>query len=204
VPFRRGLLDYSPLLLMTLLGCGPDHASELDLGMQDLALPPALACTSDQVGDAGVPGTWQNVEVIIESRCSNGMCHYPGYIVGGLDLTHGNAYVHLVNQTPQDPGNVCGGVIVKPFHPEQSYLLVKLSTPVDPQVCEAVDPKASGLPPSTMQCNPKGSVMPVGEPFSCPLDNCKIDIFRRWILAGAPAADGSLPDASVTDGDIHD
>jgi hypothetical protein len=189
---------------VALAGCSSEPAKVVDLGMGDMALAPALSCTDNQLGDAGVPGTWQNVELIIDNTCNNGACHYPNYISGGLDLTHGRAYANLVNQTPQVPDDKCGGVIVTPFHPEQSYLMIKLSTPDDTQVCGAVNPAASGLPSTIMQCNAKGSVMPVGEPFSCPLPNCQIDLIRRWILAGAPAADGTIPDASVSDGSPSD
>jgi hypothetical protein len=174
-------------LALALAGCGGTPAQQLDASVPDMTCTePVYCCTDDQVGDAGVAPSWRNVELIFDGSCAMGMCHYPGYIPNGLDLTHGHAYANIVNQTPKDTANLCGGIIVKPGHPEQSYLMVKLTAPNDPNCGQPIPPSVSGLPAGTMQCNPKNLLMPIGEPFSCPLANCKLDLFRRWILEGAP------------------
>jgi len=101
------------LLLVALGGCGPDVAKVVDPGMPDIALPPALACAPDQLGDAGVPASWANLELIIDNNCGTATCHYPGFPVPGgtgLDLSHGHAYADLVGKTAQDLPNRCGGV----------------------------------------------------------------------------------------------
>jgi hypothetical protein len=148
-------------------GCGAEHAP--DAAVPDLAMP---ICTEGQLGDAGVPGTFANVEKILDRSCAFGVCHFPGFNVPGgpgLDLSHGHAYADLVNRTAADPPNQCGGLLVQPFHPEASYLMVKLTVPTG------------------MQCNPKGEQMPVGEFVFQPLDDCEIDLIRRWIAVGAPS-----------------
>ncbi|HZS38087.1 MAG TPA: hypothetical protein VFF06_14720 [Polyangia bacterium] len=151
-----------------LAGCG-DSAEAPDAAVPDLARPPI--CTADEIGDAGVPATFANVERIFDGTCATGVCHFTGFSVPqgiGIDLSHGHAYASIVGKVAPDPPNQCGGPIVTPFHPEQSYLMVKLT-------------KAQGE-----QCNPKGEQMPICDVFACPLDECAIDLVRRWILAGAP------------------
>jgi len=167
------MLRRAALLLFLCAGCDQPVEAPLDAVVPDLigfdqAQPAALACDDTMIGDAGVPGTWANVELIIDGNCSMGQCHLPVSTFPAVDMTHGHAYANIVNKLAPDPANQCGGFIVTPGHPEQSYVMVKLT-------------KGLG-----MQCNPQGSIMPVGEPFSVPLANCQIDIFRRWILAGAP------------------
>jgi hypothetical protein len=207
-----------PLLALLFGGCDGSSAVDMAAAPPDLCSlcnEPALTCDDTMVGDAGIPGTWRNVELIVDNNCTNGACHYacrptlsgqgtdcftvPGGM--GLVLEHGLAYMNIVDKIAADPPNQCGGVIVKPFHPEQSYLLVKLTTPDDPACNQPIPPEVAGLPASTMQCNPQGGLMPRGEPFNCPLANCQIDLIRRWIQAGAPDADGGVPDA---DGGIPD
>jgi hypothetical protein len=196
------------VLAIVSLSAGPgcNHGEpmpDMSAVAHDMTAPdPVLYCDVTSVGDGGVPATWTNVETIIDNSCNNGMCHYgcrpnlsgtgmdcftvPGGGVG-LDLRHGAAYASLVNQTAPDKANQCGGVLVTPFRPDKSYLMVKLSTPNDPVACgQTIPPEVTGIPSTSMQCNPKGSLMPVTEPFVCPLRNCQIDMIRRWILAGSP------------------
>ena len=154
-------------LSLLLAGCG-ETIDAVDAAAPDEALLPI--CSADELGDAGVPATFTNVEKIFDRVCANGVCHYPGFSVpggAGLDLTHGHAYADIVGKIAADPPNQCGGVIVEPARPDESYLMVKLTTPTG------------------RQCNPQGEQMPVCETGSCPLPACEIDLVRRWILAGA-------------------
>ncbi len=157
------------LLALTLaLPACDDGGAPIDMAVPDLATPPL--CTQDQIGDGGIAATWANVEKLVDRTCATGVCHFPGFAVAGgpgLDLSHGHAYADMVNQVPADPPNKCGGTIVKPYHPEQSFLMVKLTVPTGEQ------------------CNPVGEQMPVAEIFQ-PLPDCEIDLVRRWILSGAP------------------
>jgi hypothetical protein len=126
------------------------------MGIPDLYCPTCY-CTPDEIGDAGLPATWRDVQELNEANCAVGYCHYPGVEIPGgpgLDLGHGHAYQNMLPiLTPYDLN---------------SYLYIKLTVDY------------------TQQWNPKGHRMPVGEPFDVPLDDCQIDIVRRWILAGAP------------------
>jgi hypothetical protein len=162
---------FAPALALALFGagCGDLPQAANDLHVADLALPPI--CTAGELGDAGVPATWKNVEQIMDQKCATGVCHFTGFhVVGGLgvDLSHGHAYADLVNQTAIDTPNSCGGPLVKPFDPARSYLMVKLTVP------------------KGMQCDPQGEQMPVTDGLFQPLDDCELDLVRRWIAAGAP------------------
>jgi hypothetical protein len=75
---------------------------------------------------AGAPGTMAEVQAIFDDRCV--LCHdsmkfgIPAY--PQLSLTAGNANAALVNQQAHE---VCGGTLVVPGNPDQSYLIHKLS-----------------------------------------------------------------------------
>src|SRR5579871_3062083 len=101
------------LALLLLAGCGDSPSTPHDLAVPDLAQPPI--CTADEIGDAGIPPTFANVQRIFDTYCSMGICHYPGFSVPGgtgLDLSHTHAYADIVNKTATDPPNQCGGPIV--------------------------------------------------------------------------------------------
>lgn len=156
-------------LVVSAAACNEVPVGGHDMHIPDMAQPPI--CAPGEIGDAGIPATWSNVEKVIDQSCAFGVCHFTGFTVpggDGLDLTHGRAYLDLVNKVAADPPNQCGGPIVTPFRPDQSYLLVKLTVP------------------KGQQCNPKGDQMPIGEVNFQPLDDCQVDVFRRWILSGAP------------------
>lgn len=80
----------------------------------------------------GAPGTMTEVQAIFEGRCV--LCHdstkfgIPAY--PQLSLTAGNANAALVSQQAHE---VCGGTLVVPGNPDQSYLIHKLS---DATPCE--------------------------------------------------------------------
>ena len=80
----------------------------------------------------GAPGTMTEVQAIFDGRCV--LCHdstkfgIPAY--PQLSLTAGNANAALVSQQAHQ---VCGGTLVVPGNPDQSYLIHKLS---DATPCE--------------------------------------------------------------------
>ena len=80
----------------------------------------------------GAPGTMTEVQAIFDGRCV--LCHdstkfgIPAY--PQLSLTAGNANAALVSQQAHE---VCGGTLVVPGNPDQSYLIHKLS---DATPCE--------------------------------------------------------------------
>jgi hypothetical protein len=152
------------VLAVALAACDTPSSSSLDLHVAGPDLHLEL-CSDDQLGDAGVPPTFANVERIFDTTCAS-LCHIPGFIA--VDLSHGHAWANLVGRLAPDPPNRCGGPLVTPGDVSRSYLYVKLTR---------------GL---GMQCNPQGGLMPVGDPFSTPLPDCQIDLVRRWIEAGAP------------------
>lgn len=83
-------------------------------------------------GDGGTSSAMAAVQAIFDERCT--VCHdaalsgLPSY--PELPLTAGSSYAALVNHRALQP---CGGTRVVPGHPEQSYLIAKLTqdTPCD-------------------------------------------------------------------------
>ena len=141
-----------------LVGCGgQEGARENDLSVAgpDLALP----CV---VGDGGAPPVFENMQALFDDHCT--ICHSGS---AAVVLLRGMAYAQLVNrptQTMEMIDESCGGILVVPGRPEQSYIYHKLT--------------------EAMPC--AGAQMPKGELGSEPLAACQIDLVRRWILAGAP------------------
>jgi len=113
---------------------------------------------------AGAPGTMAEVQAIFDDRCV--LCHdskksgIPAY--PQLSLTVGNARAALVNQQGLE---VCGGTLVVPGDPDQSYLVHKLN---DATPCEGAHmPRAYEIgtaPPLTVE---------------------QMTTIRSWIGAGA-------------------
>lgn len=119
-------------------------------------------------GDSGgaSPGvTMAEVQAVFDDRCI--ICHdaeklgLPAY--RDLPLTANASWAALVNQ-PAD--ETCGGTLVVPGHPEQSYLVQKLTSDTP---CE-------------------GERMPARYEQSplVPLDPNQIETIRAWISEGAP------------------
>jgi len=148
---------WSVILCCALVGCGQETAHENDLSVvgPDLSLP----CL---VGDGGVSPTFENLQTLFDQHCT--ICHSGS---AAVVLLRGMAYAQLVNrptQTMEMIDESCGGLLVVPSRPEQSYIYHKLT--------------------EAMPC--AGAQMPKGELGSEPLPACQIDLVRRWILAGAP------------------
>ncbi len=159
-------------------GAPTPDASALDAGTAepdagtvepDAAPPEPDAGTSEPDAsapppDAGTPSTttFSQVYAIISEKCA--FCHVTDHIgssLGHLDMsTKAAAYRNLVGQPAQ--GIDCGGtghVRVVAKSPEQSLIIHKLS--------------------GTADC---GVQMPDNYP---PLSRAQIEVFRRWIKAGA-------------------
>jgi hypothetical protein len=116
-------------------------------------------------GAAGSGATMADVQAIFDERCT--ICHdashfgVPSY--PALPLTAGASHASLVGQPAHEP---CGGTLVVPFDPAQSYLIHKLS---DAPPCEGVRMPA----PFEIQ-------------LMFPLTEQQMAVIRSWISAGAP------------------
>lgn len=147
-------------MALPVLGCHDAGTTTPDLAVaDDLAGPPPV-CTDPVAPDGGVAATLANVQRIFDEQCAT--CHFAGS--GLVDLEAGRSWAALVGQPPPDPTELCGGTLVRPGDPANSYLYVKVS--------------------SDTPCY--GQRMPRGEFGSVPLPDCRIDLIRRWILDGAP------------------
>ena len=101
-------------------------------------------------------------QTIFTPRCATAGCHSGARPTGNLSLVDGASYTQLVNVTPSvQLAAQAGQLRVDPGHPENSFLLVKLS----------------GQPPSG-----EGSPMPL---TGAALTVDEIDMIRNWILEGA-------------------
>jgi hypothetical protein len=99
------------------------------------------------------------VQRIFDDNCTT--CHSGAGPMVSLEpsVSWGN----LVGQPPPAP-ETCGGVLIVPGKPDESYVFQKLS--------------------SATPCY--GSQMPIGEFTSDPLPDCVVAIVRAWIAEGAP------------------
>jgi hypothetical protein len=126
------------------------------------AVPPTPTFSTDS--------TFPQIQATIFNRTCIGLgCHNAQDAAGGQVLEAGQAYASLVGATPINAAAAAHGLLgVEPGHPENSFLIIKLTLPgvFDPQFF---------------------SRMPLGRP---PLDPAQVDHIRAWILRGA------LPDES--------
>jgi hypothetical protein len=101
-------------------------------------------------------------QTIFTPRCATAGCHSGASPTGNMSLVDGDSYTQLVNVTPSVPlAAQAGQLRVDPGHPENSFLLVKLS-----------------------------GQLPFGEGSPMPLTGAaltvdQIDMIRNWILEGA-------------------
>jgi hypothetical protein len=104
---------------------------------------------------------------IFTPRCATQFCHSQQTKSGNLVLVEGAAFANLVGVMPTiEAARTAGMLRVDPAHPDNSFLLRKLTAP------------SSGT---------FGSRMPlIGDPLS----DEEVGLIRAWILAGAPAPDG--------------
>jgi len=98
---------------------------------------------------------------IFSPRCAIATCHNPASKTGNLNLAPGSAYDQLVGVAPTvDTAREAGLLRVDPGHPENSFLLIKLTGPTPDQ----------------------GSRMPLTGPL---LTDAEIGLIRAWIAQGA-------------------
>jgi hypothetical protein len=120
--------------------------------------------------DGGAPTPFGAIQQIFSTSCMP--CHFgvDGGVDGGaaLDLDPASAWTNLVGRPAPAP-ETCGGMLVVPGKPDESYLYQKLTE----------DHPCSG------ERMPKGDV-------ALPLPDCLIALVRAWIADGAtgPASGG--------------
>jgi hypothetical protein len=124
--------------------------------------PRAAICTEAEAGSSLV--TYAVVQMIFTQNCVT--CHSAG---DDLDLEAGVSWTNLVNQ-PAPTSEACGGTLVVPGSPGDSYLYQKLTNPAP--------------------CS--GSQMPRTDLLPAPLPACVTALVSAWIAEGAagPATDG--------------
>ena len=124
--------------------------------------PRAAVCAPADAAPAAV--TYLQIEQIFDANCTT--CHASG---AALDLRDEVSWANVVGQPAPAPES-CGGTLVTPYDPNDSYLYQKLT--------------------SAAPCY--GSQMPLGEFFAMPLPACVVAMVKLWIVEGAPgsATDG--------------
>ena len=99
---------------------------------------------------------------IFSTTCVDAFCHDTLTKSGGLVLVEGQSYANLVGVAPQNAAALAAGLLrVDAGHPDNSFILVKLDTPM--QIF--------------------GSRMPLLKP---PLSSTQIQLINDWIAEGAP------------------
>lgn len=132
------------------------------------ALVMLAACAGDGVAPDSSGQFAQIQNTIFNPSCLGAGCHNAQFRAGNLNLTAGASYDQLVNQPPDNPTALAGGLLrVEPFSPANSFLVVKLCCPGPGE----------------------GSRMPRD---AAPLSAAEMQQIEDWILAGAPP-DGPTP-----------
>src|SRR5580704_16033490 len=163
----------SVFLLSIVLGCDARPSPAGDGGVDRPKPIEAGICSGADGGSDTV--AFAQIQQIFSDNCV--LCHAAG---APLDLTVGEAWDDLVGQAAPPPDS-CGGTLVVPGDPTDSYLYVKLASPTP--------------------CY--GAQMPLGEFFSEPLPSCVVAMVGRWIEEGAPPdgadAGAALPSDAALD-----
>ncbi|MCS6797903.1 MAG: hypothetical protein NZ898_05150 [Myxococcota bacterium] len=188
----------------------------------------ASGCGGDEPGGspcASIPTepTYANVEALVECACAFSSCH-GGTGRGAARLQFGPLLAagepitaELVGVTACQYDRM---PLVTPGDPSRSWLMIKLEGPYEPATGQIL-PGAWGPapdfapPPYTRESTCPlvirgpggelslsfGRIMPWSTSQPHPLDRAHIEMFRRWIEAGAPGPDGApspLPDAGAS------
>jgi hypothetical protein len=154
---RLALLLLSGISLACAAGAKP-----VDGGRADTA--PAVDPRGNVCADPGAAAPpFALVQRIFTDDCTT--CH--AGMGPMVSLLAGDSWSNVVNQPAPAP-ETCGGTLVVPGKPDESYLYQKLSSPTP--------------------CY--GSQMPLGEFSSNPLPDCVVAIVRAWIAEGAPGPAG--------------
>ena len=106
-------------------------------------------------------------ETIFVPRCATSACHVAGNTTAPGSYEPGRVYVEVVSGADGEsiPSTQAPGLnVVEPFHPEQSYLVMKLRG-------------TAGAAGGT------ATTMPLSE---APLEESDIEAIEAWILNGAP------------------
>jgi hypothetical protein len=156
-------------LLSIVLGCNarPPPVGDAGTDRPPSVDPRAAICANADGGPDAVD--FAQIQQIFSDNCI--FCHAAG---SAFNLTVGLSWDSVVGQ-PALPPESCGGTLVVPGDPLDSYLYVKLASPTP--------------------CY--GAQMPLGEFFSDPLPSCVVAMVGRWIEGGAPS---STPDGGVDSG----
>jgi hypothetical protein len=159
-------------LLSVVLGCNARPSPAGDAGADRPSPIEPRICSGADGGSDRVD--FAQIQQIFSDDCI--VCHAAG---AQLNLTVGLSWNDLVGQAAPPPES-CGGTLVVPGDPTDSYLYVKLASPTP--------------------CY--GAQMPLGEFFAEPLPSCVVAMVGRWIAEGAPSdgadAGAALPaDAAV-------
>jgi MYXO-CTERM domain-containing protein len=147
------------LLLSLASSCSSQPSRAVDAGA-DRALAtdlPAAICAD--AGDETI--TFARIQQIFDDNCVT--CHGYG---PPLNLAAGQSWNGLVGQSAPSPDS-CGGTLVVPGDPADSYLYEKLV--------------------SSTPCY--GAQMPLGDFFAEPLPSCVVAMVGQWIRQGAPSSD---------------
>lgn len=115
--------------------------------------------------------TYEEVYNIMQTKCTG--CHGGAAPQGALDLSGSMTEVYdvLVGKTPTNPAAAAKGYKqVAPGYVENSYLLNKLATPEWDDTFPLEVAEGNLMPPAPLD----------------PLTSKEIELFRQWILFGAP------------------
>lgn len=183
---------------------GPMHRSvALALASSSLVLASCGSPTpaADAGSDAGppLPGTYENVSMILTSSCAFASCHGgAGAGASQLNLATSLAAGTLVEDLSMPSCQYSAMPLLTPGEPSQSWLYLKVAGPhmgarVDFTPAASWDP---GITPDGMGNYPAstcplvergditfGAMMPQG---SMGLDASRAETIRLWIAAGAP------------------
>jgi hypothetical protein len=167
-------------------------------GVLVLACATSFGCSqgnasANRQAEAGPSGAilYEQVNGVITGSCSFIRCHDPSLPPGGGGLLFQSGQdvrIPLVGVQSCEYGAMNR---VQPGKPDESWVMVKLTAPRDSSYLIQFTPNKPYTPQSGCGTN----TLPDGTPgfgFGMPatgtfqLDDASIEIFRRWIAAGAP------------------
>lgn len=136
--------------------------------------------------------TFSMVYDILQTRCGGNGCHNGTTATFDVTQTEAELYADLVNADPINPTAAAkGNKLIMPGYPTRSFLLRKISHGLS-DVLELQQPN-------------EGSYMPDG---GAQLEDHEIELFRQWIIFGAPetgnVVDTALVNTYYREGGIDD
>lgn len=135
--------------------------------------------------------TFGMIHSILQTRCGGNGCHNGGTPTFDVTQSAPDLYADLVNADPVNPTALAkGDKLIKPGYPSRSFMLRKI---------------AHGLSDVLEIELAEGSAMPAG---GAALDAHEIELFRQWIIFGAPetgeVVDTALINTYYREGGIDD